>query len=351
MNLRRHALIIGLLPMLLTHSVWASPPSTPSPQHPQTTAGSLTIQAVQGTPDGPAIANTDIEISLHTKNAVIQTINTQLDEHGGVSLNDIPIDTEVRPVIRIEYAGVTYQEVGEIMSPANPQQSVNVTCYQVTNDTPLWSMPMRQVMLSHSPQGIKVTEILMVMNPDERTWLGTESAPNQPTTMSLRLPQGAEQIQLGTGFHDWCCTSVQANTLINHLPMMPGTTEMNFSYIINTQDGTMELDFVAPAAVEQMAVMLPNDIHTHRSEGLTLGGTRKIADTIVRFYTAPNLANGDAAHLSLSGLNQTRVVADHTTRRTPVTISPEMLTMIVGGGIVLLAGGVMAYQFKRKSSG
>lgn len=350
MNGRQLALISGLFGTLLASGSLASipPQATSTINAPsESTRGSLVIQAIQGTPGGPAIKNIGVEISLVFKKAPPQTIHAQLDEYGIVYLNDIPIDADVRPVIRIDYAGVTYQEAGEIMGRANREQSIEVKCYEVTSDIPLWTMPVRQVMLSHAPQGIKVTEILVIKNPSERTWLGTQNHSDRPVTMSVRLPQGAEQIKLGTGFHQWCCTSIESGMLVNHLPMMPDITEMNFSYIINTTDGTFDLNIIAPADIEQMVVMVPDDMHAHSTDGLTLGKTELIADTTVRYYTVTDSSKGDTAQLELSGLPKIRAVADST--NTPVTINPKMLFIVACGVIVFLAGSVIVYQIKRKA--
>ena len=96
-----------------------------------------------------------------------------------------------------------------------------------------------------------------------------------------------------------------------------------------------------------MVVMVPDDMHAHSTEGLALGKTEQIADTTVRYYTASNASKGDTARLELSGLPRIRAVAGNVS--TPVTINPGVLFMVACGVIVLLAGGVMVYQMKRKA--
>lgn len=351
MDYRRNAFLSGLLTALLAGVVWAMPAGAPSGAGPdaiKSTTGSLAIQAIQGTPGGPPIGAIGVEVSLLTQNKVIQTINTELDEHGIVVLDDIPIDISVQPVIRIQHAGVTYQEVGQIMGLEHPQQAVKVTCYEVTTDIPQWLMSMRQVMLSYAPGGIKVTEIMVVMNPEQHTWLGTPNPPNKPITMSLDLPRSAKQVKLGTGFHDWCCTSLEAGALINHLPMMPHVSELDFSYIIETDNGTFDLEIIAPARVEQMVVMLPDDMHAHSVDGLALGGTRQIANTMVRYYTAADLPKGNSVRLSLSGLPTVPVLPAQTTQSIPAVISSDLLILILGGVVILLAAVATFVRYKSR---
>jgi len=336
--------LIGLVPVLFAMAVLGNPVEGLPSTGPET--GTLTIQAIQGTPGGPKIGAMEVEVVLYHENRAIKSFEFILDQTGRAVLEAIPLGHSVRPVVRVKYAGVTYQEVGELMDISSPQQAVDVVCYEVTNDIPDWKMSVRQVMLSYAPQGIRVTEILVVTNPDGQTWLGVERPHGKPVTMELKLPVNAKEIKLGSGFHDWCCTSVDSGVLVNHLPLMPKTTELDFSYIIETHDGSFDLDLLAPAGIEQMTVVLPEDMHAHSVDGLSLGGTRQIADTSVRYYTASNLTKDSSIRLSLSGLPMIHALAAQTSHRTPVNISPEFLIVVVLSGVVLFAGGSVVFKMK-----
>lgn len=337
----RNQLLSGLFLVLIAGPAWGQV------AHDTPTKGSIAIQAVQGTPEGPAIGNVEVEVDLLYQNTVIETLSARLDEHGIVVIDNLPMNRDVQPVVRIAYAGVTYQEIGEIMGAAHRQQTVKVTCYEVTYEVPSWTIPIRQVMLSYVPEGLKVTEILVVMNPDEMTWLGTQQADARPVTMSLVLPDGAEQVSLGTGFHGWCCTSYEHGVLVSHLPMMPQMSEMSLSYVIPVETGSFELKISSPADIVQLVVMLPDQLHTHRVDGLALGGTKQIADTQVRYYTASDLAKGDSVSLAMSGIRhvQTQAVSEGTTSE-PEARDSVMLVGLIGGGMFLLAGCAVVLRVK-----
>ena len=323
------ACVLGLMVGFVGTPAWGQVETDPSPEQIQDmhATGSLAIQAVQGTPDGPPIGITEVEVDLFHQNAVVKAIRAELDEYGIVVIDDIPLNIRVRPVVRVKHAGVTYQEVGEFMDLTRPQQTIKVTCYEVTDEMPAWTIPIRQVMLSYVPSGIKVTEIMMVMNPAKRTWLGTEHPPDQPITMEITLPEGAEEVTLGKGFHDWCCTSLEDGKLVNHLPLMPHITELNLSYVLPVDTKSIDLDLRAQADIEQMVVVLPEEMHTHEVNGLALGGTKQIADTSVRYYTATDLRKDDVVGLAITGLTPVR--AD-TQGSTPEINNALGLVAIVG---------------------
>ncbi len=318
---------------------WGQVEADPSPEQIQDmhATGSLSIEAVQGTPGAPAIGVAEVEVDLLHQNAVVKAVRTELDEHGRAMIDDIPLTIRVRPVVRVKYAGVTYQEVGEFMDLASSHQTIKVTCYEVTDEMPAWTIPIRQVMLSYAPSGIKVTEIMMVMNPGTRTWVGTEHPPDQPITMEITLPERAEAVTLGKGFHDWCCTSFEDGKLVNHLPLMPHVTELNLSYTIPVDTESVGLDLIAQGEIEQMVVMLPDQMHTHEVRGLGLGGTRQIADTTVRYYTASDLRKGDVVGLTITGLTPAR--AEREDRSVSELGSALRLVAIIG--VVVMIGVVI----------
>ncbi len=343
-------------------------PTEDSTQAPETDTGRLAIQAVQGTPGGPDIRDAEVEVILYHQKIAVKTINTTLDEFGVVVIEDLPVSQGVTPVVRIKHAGMTYQEVGTLMGPAQPIQKIEVTVYEVTETPPPWSVAIRQVMLTRAPEGLKVTEVVVNENPTKETWLGTPQDQGDPVTTGVTIPETAEQLTLGTGFHDWCCTTLDGGVLVNHLPMMPHITEMNFSYIVPAEDGSASLSFAAPAVVSQMIVIVPNDIGVDNFSGIELGGNSKIADTMVRYYTADKLAPGQAVTMTVSNLSSVSPTASPSESsaessaakpaekpdRTPVLEQKSSkfgdMVMAVGGAIFMVAAVIVVFIMARPTS-
>jgi len=264
--------------------------------------GSLAVRATQGTPGGPPIGALPVTVELYHRGMLFNTIDAQLDEHGVTVLEGLPAGMDVQPVVRVIYKDMTYQKVGAMMNAANPQQSLDVICYEPTNDTPDWAVRMWHVMMDRRPPGLFVTELVVVENPGDRTWLGTTGVGPQPITTSFALPEQAREVTLGQGFHEWCCTTHTPGSLVNHLPLMPEMTQFKFSYVIPAEDDSVTLDIVAPAPADQVMVVFPDDIKVQHVEGLTLSGTDRGGPRPVVAYTTANLGRGQRASLVLTGL-------------------------------------------------
>jgi hypothetical protein len=296
--------------------------------------GRLAIRAIQGTPEGPPIGTAPVTVQLFHRGMLFDTVNSQLDEHGVTVLEDLPAGMDVQPVVQVVYKDMTYQKVGETLNAAQPQQSLEVICYEPTNVAPAWAVRMWHVMMDRRPPGLFVTEVLVVENPGDRTWLGTDGAGAKPITTSFALHQQARDVALGPGFHDWCCTTHAPGSLVNHLPLMPETTEFRFSYLIPAEDDSIDLDIVAPAPVDHVLVVLPVDITVQHAHGLMLSGTDTSGAQPVVAYMAANLGRGQRATLSLAGLGTAAPLATGAAGLAKIAAA-------VGGGLLLVLAVVV----------
>lgn len=297
--------------------------------------GAIAVKAVQGTPGGPAIANAPITVQLIHRGAVIKTIEAELDEHGVAVLEDLPIGMGVTPVVHVTYGKVGYQQPGEIMNAEARQQTIEVVCYELSSEAPDWHIAMRHVMVGRDPQGLTVAEVIVIDNPENRTWTGTPVESGQPVTCVLPLPEGATNVALGRGFHDWCCTTFESGKLSNHLPLMPQRSELHFRYTIPVVDGGALLRIPIEQAVAEMMVVVPEELATEGVEGLDLGGTETFGGRTVRYYRSSDVEAGRPMEVRLAGLTH-----DHE----PGAASGASIIRTVGGigaGLLVLITAIV----------
>jgi hypothetical protein len=310
----------------------------------------LAIQALQQTPGAPAVGAVKAVVQLHepSSGAILQTIETQLDEHGVIMLEELPLDTPFLPIVQLEYAGVTYSAVGDTMSRQAPQQKLVVPCYEVTETVPDWTVGMRHVQAVPVEGGFRVQELVVLMNPADRTWLGTPAGGEERNTTSFTIPENATNVELGQGFHGWCCTVQMGSTIINQLPLMPGESRMRISYLVPAQDGAARMAVSCPVRTQNLVLMLPPGLQTSEIEGLQSMGTQSMGQTPADMYVQENIAPGQSSGLLLAA---TAPVAG------PVDVAKEAESQnmakkigIIGGGIVLLIGIIIILMKSPKPS-
>ncbi len=345
----RRTAVASLL-LLATGSVFAqSPPPSPADAPPAGTtapaanpAGSLSIRVVQGTPGEPPIGAIPVVVELYHRGMVLDTIKTETDEHGVVILEQISLGMPVQPLVKVNFGGLDYQIGGGPLDATHPHQDLEVVCFAPTETPPAWKVPMVHMMVVPEPGGLRVTEIMVVQNPEQRTWIGALGMGPKRVTTLFPLPESAKDVQLGRGFHKWCCSTLDRGKLVNHLPLMPETTEMMFSYLLPPKDGMATLDITAPAAVDNLMVVVPASIETGGLEGLNYGGEQSMdngqkGEMKVRVYNAAGLTPGQKVSLTFGGL-ATVAPADPTA---PSGSGLAKLVAAVGGGIILLAAAVI----------
>jgi hypothetical protein len=146
--------------------------------------GKLTVRAVlvSGGSTTP-VPGAHAEVHLFHDNRPFRQLKVLLDEHGAAVLEDLPIVMGVVPLVRVEYKGLTYQEAGPQMDASNRESSIDVKVYDTTEQMPAWRIPMRHVIATPSPSGVAVTELVVIDNPSDKTWLGKEpdEKGNRPT--------------------------------------------------------------------------------------------------------------------------------------------------------------------------
>lgn len=259
---------------------------TPKDPRPETMGGRLTVRAIQGTAGAPAIGPCEVRVDLMHRGVVMDSLTATLDDNGEAFFEGLPIGAGFTPVATVGYAGVSYLRAGAPMGPDHAIGELEVTCYEVTSERPAWTISARQAMLVRDEGGLRVTEIVHVENPSDRTWLGEPHGYEKPATTWLTLPESASDIALGAGFHEWCCTSFENATLTNHLPLMPGTTELTFAYRIRPRGAETSLGFGAPVEIGEATIIVPLNVSAGAPRRLEEAGEARIADTDVRYYAA-----------------------------------------------------------------
>jgi hypothetical protein len=321
-------------------------PLPPDEAAPAAERGRLAVKAVQGTPGGDAIAAAPLTVQLFHEGMLIDVVEANLDEHGVVVLEGLPVTPAVVPVVAIEHAGVVYRQAGSLMSSTALQQMVEVTCYEATEEAPLWTVGMRHVILKPAPEGVAVTEVVVVENPTDRTWVGPADGSRSPTT-SLVIAETAQNITLGPGFEDGCCTSVLRGDLINSLPLRPGKTEMMFGYLVPAVDGAVSLTFAAPVAVTHTMVIVPAEMSVEAAAGLSPSEGRGPADANVSYLVGGPYAAGQTAQLQVVGADAgagDAQLAGAESGRSAAKIVAAV------GGVLLLAVAIVVI-FKRSPAG
>lgn len=266
--------------------------------------GSLAIRAVQGTAGAPQPTGNTVEVYFFHQNQPVHRVEATLDAMGLVMIGDLPVGMTLRPLVRIDHTGVVYQEAGPILDATHPSAAMEVVVYETTEREPAWRVATRQVVVAAGEGRVVVSESVFVENPADRTWLGHDLGDHESrTTVRLLLPAEAGNIQLVNGFHGWCCTGFEGETLSVRMPLMPGRAVFEFSYEVSASaDGSATLALGALAPTDELAVIVPETGITAEAEGLSAGSVQISPQGPMRLYVGRSVGVEDRPRIRLAGL-------------------------------------------------
>jgi hypothetical protein len=179
-------------------------------------SAALFIRAVQGTKGGPTIAGDPVTVELFYEGEVVKKVEAKLNSEGNVLVQELP-PLGVQPLVKINHAGVEYVAEGDVLDFKRPQQRIDVTVYEATEQVPAWHVHMRHLMVQPVAGGVEVMDMLVVQNPADRAWVAAAPGPDgkgKGQTFDLALPAGAKDVKLSGGFHD-CCVKFEHGRIIN----------------------------------------------------------------------------------------------------------------------------------------
>ncbi len=298
-------------------------------------AGTITIHAVQGTKDGPAIGGEDVVLELYLRDQVLSRFTAKLDDKGTAVIKDVPVIMPVEPAVRVRHAGVDFEAVGQALDQEHASQQIEVKVFETTEEAPAWKVQMRHVMIQKFKEGIGVFEMISVENPADRAWLGIKGADGKRASVALQFPTNAEEMML-----DETTTRTPDGRLLYNGPLVPGTTRFQFRYLITSKTDEYRFAIKESTDVDQMMMIIPDDGSTVKVEGLKAAGVQEMGKRKAALFKGDALKAGHEMVLTLTQPKKKDGAGPvGLTNQTPKIIAG------VGGGIVVVCGA--AYVFFR----
>jgi LPXTG-motif cell wall-anchored protein len=151
-------------------------------------------------------------------------------------------------------------------------------------------------------------------------------------------------VQLGPGFHGWCCTALADDRLSIQMPLMPGRMTYQFAYHLPDVDGKVGLLLTNTVKTDRVSIFVPDDGSAAQTTLVRAGPTDRSGPAALRMFQADNVPAGQAVGVVLAQVSVEAPAA--TQAKTGVS------TKVWAGaaaGIVVVAG-IGLVLFRRRSS-
>lgn len=310
--------------------------------------GSIAIEVVQGTSGGRPVTGGEVTVHLAGPGQH-KTLKMELDEYGVVLLEGLSLAARSEPRVTFVRDGISFDASGETVGPDRTHQKITVTVYEITDQEPEWSISMQHLLAWPIPGGMYFQQMMVVVNPSDRAWLGLAGDDGIRGSFSLDLPEGYQDLQMSGDFHD-CCSSQIEGRLTSHKPMMPGSRRYRVHYIVPAKDNQVDIELVAPGPVGSMILFVPYQYLGVRTKDLAQQETLyNVHEDTMTGYVAKGIPAGKRLALTFIDLPNAQDHAGHKVEGGSTNL-PKILAASVGGIMLIVCVVILVIKPAKKAN-
>jgi hypothetical protein len=259
----------------------------------QTVGGRVVGQVTNGSPDAEVPDGLVITLHVFSGMEEIEAYTTTLTVDSAFRFDDVAFDEEQTLVARTLHDGVTY--VSEFVTPELGQQELQlpITIYETTEDPASIAIAQLHIFVNRIGEQLEVGQYCLISNTSDRTYVGAvTSAPEQRTTWSVALPEGAENLRFDGADPGGRFVALD-DGFADTRPLLPGSAsvEASFTYDLPYSQG-LQFEQVFDVSVNSAVMVLPEGDLALQGAQLSAGETLDTQMGPALSYTAGPLDRG-----------------------------------------------------------
>lgn len=299
-------------------------------------------RVVNGTAGGDAPGDGRVQVYAYSRERVDGPWIGEVDADGAYVVDAVPRVEGAIYVLGIDYGGASYIE--RIDPPGEEAVVIkDVTVYNSSPVDPGIRFEHVAILVSgvDGNQGVvSVVEVHRVDNPTDRTFAPSASGPGGPAGLLVfPLPPNASDLRADVGLDPARLVQIDRG-FASLAPVLPGRTEIGFSYKFPYGDSSLQLNRTLRYPVARLNVIVPDDGPSLDSDRLLPADMANIGGRSYRTLTGGPFAPGQPLQINFSGLP---VPGGPFARVPPATAA-------VGGVVVGLGVLIAAAVFPRSRS-
>ncbi|MGH2452406.1 MAG: hypothetical protein ACRDF5_01400 [bacterium] len=254
-------------------------------------------RVINGTLNNSPVAGQTVQLLRMSEDSATPLASTKTDHRGRFVFN-VP-GTESVSLVVARYRGIQY--ASKTLQPtSNTGASEDISVYEPTTDRPEISYSYRIVLIDRLGIGvISVREVVGVVNPSLRTYIGREDVPGRRVALSVDLPRGAEGVTVLAGIP---APIVEPGRLLDASPLVPGVRDVAFKYQVRYWGSKAALRWSLAESTGSMDVFAPDLGERLRSATLETKPSGAVRGQRFLRLAQDNLAEGDEIEVELTGL-------------------------------------------------
>ena len=266
-------------------------------------SGTLQGWVINSTTGGDPVPDLEVTLTIYGADGSEETSTAQTDAAG--TFRFVGLSTAEGNVyqVTLDYQRATYRS--ETLSFASGQDTLlaEITVYEATESDAILTVELGHLVVEFASDGLAVTEMLLVRNSGDETYVGGGPAAASGKTVTLRfpLPPGAELVNVGESLMR-CCVMTTDEGLVDTMPVMPGVRTVLYVYTVPYQGRTLDLRRAFAYPVGGLDVFLADGVVDVDMPGFSQEGVVETADGSYAHWTGGGLAAEESVTIRLQNV-------------------------------------------------
>jgi hypothetical protein len=365
------AAIISLCLVTTASAQTAGPTQPPSPTAATTfTAtgnGTLSGSLVNKTANGAGVADQEVTLGAYQGSNDAGKKTAKTDKDGKFTFDGLNTGADYTYQVTATYQGAPYfsdpvnfsagdasattapgQPAPTQAAPAQPttQQTVQMPVYDSTSDASVLKATAHHYLLEPDKTGLTVSEIVIITNSSDKSYVGTESHAGTNSTLRFTLPDGAQNFQPVDGLYPSRVLQVQGG-FVDTMPVYPGMSQRVWQYSFPATADAVSFASKIDMAADKVSVLVPDDGAKVSVTGLTGPASQDIQGQKYIMFSGSTVAAGTDVQFKVESLSQVTPpnpaaqpssgsAGSSTSTGTAAASAISPISPFVAGGLVLL---------------
>ncbi len=265
--------------------------------------GTIKGKLANATAGGGSVEGIDVTLTAYFGQTERNKITARTDAQGNFQFTGLDTSSSYAYEATTNYQKADYSAPRVSFSSPNETKEVTLKVYDATTQADVVKTTAKHYLLNVGKGELEVSEILVMRNDSDKTYVGSrEVGTDQRETSRYLPPSGARNLEYGDTLMS-CCIVKDGAGFVDTMALYPGETQKIFSYKIPYEGTSLSFATTLQQNVEKVQVLVPNGVRAEIS-GLANHGTQSVQGTTYQLYSGDKLPVDTTLNVDLQGLPQ-----------------------------------------------
>ncbi len=264
--------------------------------------GTIEGRLVNGTAGGGSVADVEVTLTAYFGQTERNKNTTKTDANGNFKFTGLDTNSSYSYEATTSYQKGDYSAPRVSFSGAAETKQVTLKVYDGSTDPNIVKTTAKHYLLSFGNGEVEVSEILVMRNDSDKTYIGSrEVGPDQRETSRYMPPSGARNLQYGDTLMS-CCIVKDGAGFVDTMAINPGEIQKIYSYRLPYSGTSLNFTSILQQDVEKVQFLVPGSNVRVDIPGLANHGTQTIQGTTYMVFSGDNLKANTDISARLDGL-------------------------------------------------